>query len=254
MAASSLSAPPPLTSGSRLGARRTDVLQRRDGLTKGQLRAVIAAIAAIHVGGGWALLQVPAVRDAVVEAVPIFVNFVPPPQVPKAEVPPPPPPPPSPPRPRPTPKSPPPPPTVVAAPPSPAPAPFVAAPPPPVPVLAAPTPPAPEPPPPAPPAPPPPPPVPQDLPISAIRYARQVEPNYPSTSVDRREEGVVMVQVLIDDKGMPNDVRVAKSSGFPRLDASAVDAVKRFRFHPAVVNGRPAVGYAKIPVEFKLPE
>lgn len=127
MAASSTSAPSPMATGSAPRVRRNDALQRRDGLTKGQLRAVIAAIAAIHVGGGWALLQIPAVRDAVTEAVPIFVNFVPAPEPPKPDLPPPPPPPP-----RPTPRPPAPAP-IVAAPPSPAPAPFTVPPPPPVP-------------------------------------------------------------------------------------------------------------------------
>jgi len=96
--------------------------------------------------------------------------------------------------------------------------------------------------------------VPQNLPIEAIRYAQQVEPEYPSASKRLREEGSVVVQVLIDERGMPNDVHVVKSSGFSRLDASAVSAVKRFRFHPTVINGRPATGYAKIPVNFKLTE
>jgi len=89
MAASSTSAPPPMATGSAPRVRRIDPLQRRDGLTKGQLRAVIAAIAAIHVAGGWAVLQIPAVRNAVTEAVPIFVNFVPAPEPPKPDLPPP---------------------------------------------------------------------------------------------------------------------------------------------------------------------
>ena len=91
-----------------------------------------------------------------------------------------------------------------------------------------------------------------NLPQEAIRYARQVPPDYPTASSRMREEGRVIVRVFIDAKGMPNDVRVFKSSGFSRLDAAAVAAVKQFRFHPAVVNGQPVVGNANIPVDFNL--
>jgi len=60
-----------------------------DGLSKMQYRGVVCAIALAHVGAIWGVLQVPAVRQAVVEAAPIFVDLLAPPAPP----PPPPPPP-----------------------------------------------------------------------------------------------------------------------------------------------------------------
>lgn len=213
-------------------------LQRRDGLTKGQLRGVIAAIAALHVGGGWAVLQIPAVREAVTEAVPIFVNFVPTPPPPEPEVPPPPPPPP-----RVVPKVAPTPPPIVAAAPSPSPAPFVVEAPPPEPVPV-PAPPAPEPPPPAPPAP-----V-KTLPPEAVQYLVPPKLVYPRASQRLNETGTVLVRVFIDEVGMPRDLQVSKPSPYPRLNDAALAAVRQARFKPYVENGRPVAGWAFIPLVF----
>src|SRR5688572_7462540 len=48
-------------------------------VSPGQRRAVIVAIAALHGLAGWAALQVPAVRSALQEAAPMFVDLIAPP-------------------------------------------------------------------------------------------------------------------------------------------------------------------------------
>ncbi len=215
----------------------------RDGLTKGQLRAVVAAIALLHVGGGWGLLQVPAVRDAVVDAAPIFVSFIAAPAPPKPEPLPPPPP-----KPVPLPKRPPRPAPLVTAAPSPAPAPFVAAPPPPEPVTEAPAPPPADP----APAPPAPAPAPKVIPASAVQYLTAPELNYPAMSQRMGETGKVMVRVYISQSGEASEVQVHKGSGFKRLDEEAVRAVRKARFKPYTENGLPTAGWAFIPLSFDL--
>lgn len=93
--------------------------RREEGLSTVQRRAVVGAIAGLHVAAVWGLLQVREVREAVAEAAPLFVSLIAP-EKPKPIVPPPPPPPP--------PKTVPPkrePPPILAAPPTPAPAPPV---------------------------------------------------------------------------------------------------------------------------------
>ena len=55
-----------------------------DGLSKAQYRGVVCAIALAHIGAIWGVLQVPAVRQAVVEAAPIFVDLLAPPAPPAA--------------------------------------------------------------------------------------------------------------------------------------------------------------------------
>lgn len=213
-----------------------------DGLTPTQRRMMVAAIVAAHAAGAWGLMQIGAVRDAVLEAAPMFVDLIAPPAPPA----------PPPPKPQPIVKKAPPPLPVIAAAPSPAPSTFVVPAPPPEPVVIA----APPAPPvvvaPAPPAPPVPPPAPKNLPASSVQYASTVEPEYPRLSRRNAEAGRVLVRVFIDAAGTPRQVQLAKSSGFERLDASALAAVLKFRFRPPTENGLPVSGWANVPVDFGL--
>lgn len=218
--------------------------RRQEGLAPAQQRAMVAAVVGLHVAGVAALLQVREVREAVAEAAPMFVSLIKP-DAPKPVEPPPPPPPP--PRPvvkrEPTP--------LIAAAPAPAPTPpvFVAPPPPadpapPVPiVIEAP---------PSPPAPPPPPPAPKFIPPSSVQYLRLPDPAYPALSRRTREQGTVLVLVWADEQGLPQRLRVARSSGHPRLDAAALDAVERARFRPYTENGKAVAGWVYVPIEFTL--
>lgn len=214
-------------------------------VSPGQRRAVIVAIAALHGLAGWAALQVPAVRQALQEAAPMFVDLIAPPAPPLPEPPPPPPP-------KPIPKKPPPPAPLVTAPPSPAPAPFVAPPPPEVPVPPAPPPVVVAEAPPAPPAPPPPPAPPKEIPASAIEYVVRPAVEYPRLSIRANESGTVVVLVLIDTNGLPREPQIAQSSGFPRLDEAALAGVRKARFKPYTENGKPLAGWARIPIPFEL--
>jgi len=210
-----------------------------DGLSKAQYRGVVCAIALAHIGAIWGVLQVPAVRQAVVEAAPIFVDLLAPPAPP---APPPPPP-----------VLPPvlktPPPALLTTAPAPTPAPFEAEPAPEVPPPPAPpTPVVAE----APPAPPAPPPPPKVIPASEVQYLVKPAPEYPRLSVRAGESGLVVVGVFIDEAGLPRTVQVQQSSGHARLDESAVSAVRRARFKPYTQNGVPTAGWARIPIPFEL--
>jgi protein TonB len=60
--------------------------------------------------------------------------------------------------------------------------------------------------------------------------------------------------VQIDATGRPESVNVKTSSGYPRLDRAAVEAVRRWRFKPATrEDGKPIPALVEIPVQFKLP-
>ncbi len=77
-------------------------------------------------------------------------------------------------------------------------------------------------------------------------------PRYPIESRRAREEGTVRLRVLISPDGRVEQVTVAKSSGFDRLDDAALQAVRKWRFRPGTQAGTPveAVGFLSIP--FKL--
>jgi protein TonB len=234
-----------------------------DGLSAPQRRLMVAGILAAHVAGIWGLMQVSAVRDAMRETVPMFVDLIAPEPTPPAPPPPPLPPPPTPlppapvpPPPRPIKKPPPPRPAIKAAP-RPAPAQFVVPlAPPPEPVVEAPAPVAPIPAPVAPPPPAPPPPAPspppKEIPASAVHYLEPPVLEYPRLSLRHGESGRVLVRVYIDTAGLPRNVQVSTSSGFARLDDAAVVAVRKARFKPYTENGQAIAGWALIPLKFEL--
>ncbi len=65
-----------------------------------------------------------------------------------------------------------------------------------------------------------------------ISVVQRVVPIYPPASIAMREQGYVVVQVLVDEKGDARTVEVVRSSGYPRLDKSAVDAIRKWTFTP----------------------
>lgn len=75
-------------------------------------------------------------------------------------------------------------------------------------------------------------------------------PRYPRRALRRGESGVVMVRARIGPDGVPTSVDVVNGSGSRDLDRAAVQAVERWRFHPARQDGRPTVGTVNIPIEF----
>jgi len=59
----------------------------------------------------------------------------------------------------------------------------------------------------------------------------------------------VVVNVLVDTKGLPHDLCLQKSSGYG-LDASAASAVGQYRFDPAKKNGRHVKSRLAVAVRF----
>ncbi len=84
------------------------------------------------------------------------------------------------------------------------------------------------------------------------RYRVNPAPEYPIASSRRREEGVVMVKVMVDANGAPSAISLATSSGHPLLDAAALDAVRRWTFDPARAAGVPVSSLVTVPVRFSL--
>jgi TonB family protein len=73
---------------------------------------------------------------------------------------------------------------------------------------------------------------------------------YPATSRALNEEGLTKVRLCYDLQGVPSEVTVDTSSGFPRLDAAAVRYGKAVRIRPGTVNGQPQPGCVVVPVRF----
>ncbi|OQS26142.1 energy transducer TonB [Chromobacterium violaceum] len=96
----------------------------------------------------------------------------------------------------------------------------------------------------------------RDLPVTEPLahggYLNNPAPAYPTVSREEGEEGTVRLRVHVSAQGLPQEVSVQSSSGFPRLDRAALAAVKRWRFIPAKRGGE-AIAYPFIvPIEFSL--
>lgn len=87
---------------------------------------------------------------------------------------------------------------------------------------------------------------------SQVAYKRQPKPVYPAFSKRAGETGKVTLRVLIGKNGQPLEVKIQKSSGFPRLDDAAVAAARGALFSPHIVNGEPHEAIAIVPVVFEL--
>ena len=66
-------------------------------------------------------------------------------------------------------------------------------------------------------------------------------------------EGSVSVRIEVDANGVPGDVRVVERSGERSrdLDRAVINAVRDWRFEPAMKDGKPVAGAVVLPVEFK---
>ena len=88
--------------------------------------------------------------------------------------------------------------------------------------------------------------------IAKPNYLRNPPPKYPAESRKLREEGLVLLRVLVTAQGRAADVQVQRSSGFARLDEAALKAVRGWEFNPARVGLTPIACAVEVPVRFGL--
>jgi len=77
-------------------------------------------------------------------------------------------------------------------------------------------------------------------------------PKYPAIARRNREEGLVLVEVLIDEDGQLKDLKIIKSSESEILDRAAVGAISEWSFIPAKKAGVAIISKIVIPINFKL--
>ena len=77
-------------------------------------------------------------------------------------------------------------------------------------------------------------------------------PDYPPRALRSGERGTVLVVVYIGPDGVPTSTSLAQSSGSRDLDRAAMQAVRRWRFEPAMAGGQPTVGQVIVPIDVNL--
>ena len=91
-----------------------------------------------------------------------------------------------------------------------------------------------------------------ELPRGDADYLNNPKPPYPPVSKRLGEQGRVVVRVFVGEDGQPQKTELRTSSGFERLDATAVATVMRWRFRPGTRGGQPEAMWINVPMDFKL--
>ncbi|MBI3450093.1 MAG: TonB family protein [Acidobacteria bacterium] len=86
--------------------------------------------------------------------------------------------------------------------------------------------------------------------MQAPEVINRVEPEYPEGARQAGEEGMVVVEVVVDRSGEVAAARVVK--GNPFFDDAALAAVRQWRFRPAMDGGRPVKMVGTVTVDFRM--
>lgn len=80
---------------------------------------------------------------------------------------------------------------------------------------------------------------------------RHVEPEFSDQARRAKVQGIVLVNLWVDEKGRPSHVRVLRGLG-SGLDENAVKAVQQYRFKPAMEGGKPVLVEVNVVVSFQM--
>jgi len=81
-------------------------------------------------------------------------------------------------------------------------------------------------------------PEPQLTPLSKLKFRRFVQPDAPPRSVTRGAAGWVEIEFSVNKKGRTENMRIVNSEPAEMFDRAALDAVRRWRFRPYIVDGK----------------
>jgi TonB family protein len=82
------------------------------------------------------------------------------------------------------------------------------------------------------------------------KAVRQAQPFYTSEAIQKKQQGNVILEVLVGVDGAVLAGRVTRS--LPLLDRSALDCVRKWEFAPMLVDGRPTPAVVTIDLRFSL--
>lgn len=83
------------------------------------------------------------------------------------------------------------------------------------------------------------------------KYKTRATPQYPKSAKEAKKDGTVVLQLTIDENGVPKNIVALTNLGFG-LEAAAIEALKKSTFHPAMKNGKPISKEVEIPYAFKI--
>ena len=83
------------------------------------------------------------------------------------------------------------------------------------------------------------------------RVVYQPDPEYSEEARKAKYQGTCVLWLVVGPDGKPRDIRVARSLGLG-LDEKAIEAVKTWKFEPAMKDGKPVAVQINVEVSFRL--
>jgi protein TonB len=87
--------------------------------------------------------------------------------------------------------------------------------------------------------------------VSPPQVLYEPEPEFSEEARKAKVAGIVTVYLQVDTTGTPRNVRVVRGIGMG-LDEKALDAVRHYKFKPAMENGKPVVVEMNVEVNFQI--
>jgi len=87
--------------------------------------------------------------------------------------------------------------------------------------------------------------------VSAPRVIFQPDPEYSEEARKAKYHGTCVLWLVVGPDGKPRDLRIARSLGLG-LDEKAIEAVKTWKFEPAMKDGKPVAVQINVEVSFRL--
>lgn len=84
------------------------------------------------------------------------------------------------------------------------------------------------------------------------RATSKFSPQYPKNLLSKKITGRVIVRAMVDERGMVGDISIKESSGYAEMDRAAMNAMKRWRFKPAIKGNSKVRAPVVQPFNFKV--
>ncbi len=86
-----------------------------------------------------------------------------------------------------------------------------------------------------------------------VDYNTRFQPRYPADAIKNKQEGTVVLSVLVGTDGTPRKIEAERgTNAAPSLVTAASEAAAQWRFSPGTRGGKPVESYARVPVKFSL--
>lgn len=87
--------------------------------------------------------------------------------------------------------------------------------------------------------------------VTAPVVTFKVEPEYSEEARKAKFQGVVLLYIEVNERGLPQNPRIIRALGMG-LDEKAIEAVMKWRFQPGRKDGKPVTVAAQVEVNFRL--